>query len=132
MEPGERTAVFRAGVELFDAGRYLAAHEIFEELWEESEGADSDFYKGLVQAAIALRHFEEGNLEGAAKLYAGHRRCLARYVPVHAGIDLARFLAEMEACLGPVFRRRSGDSPSFRGAHHPRLGPARAGETRAE
>ena len=106
MEPAERDATLRAGIELFDAGKYLAAHELFEELWEATEGEDSDFFKGLVQAAIALHHLESGNPEGAAKLYSGHRALLARYQPVHAGIDVTRFLGAMQEFLRPMLEHR--------------------------
>jgi hypothetical protein len=108
-------ATLRAAVELFNTGRYLAAHELFEELWEASEGADSDLFKGLIQAAIALHHFEQGNLEGAARLYAGHRRCLAGYLPARRGLDVAGLLAGMQAFLGPCLRAApSPDRPASR------------------
>jgi predicted metal-dependent hydrolase len=131
MEPGEREAILRAAFELFDAGRYLAAHELFEELWEETEGGDSDFFKGLVQAAIALHHFQSGNLEGATKLYSGHRRCLASYLPHHAGLDVARFLAEMQVFLRPVVERRPGTTVPFEAEHRPRARRLREGEVGA-
>jgi len=116
MSPAEHQATLAAGIRLFDAGRYLAAHELFEELWESTEGPESEFFKGLVQAAVALHHLENGNLEGAAKLYTGHRRCLAAYQPSHAGIDVTRFLAEMRACLEPA---QAGRAPE--GVPAPRL-----------
>lgn len=105
MEREEREATFAAGAQLFEAGQYLAAHELFEELWEASEGGDADFYKALVQVAVALHHFEHGNLEGAAKLYGGHRRLLAPFLPRHAGIDLVRFLEEVQSWLAPALGR---------------------------
>jgi len=98
-EDEEREATFRAGVQLFDAGEYLAAHELFEELWESNEGGDADFFKGLIQAAVALHHLRAGNREGAMRLHAGHRRLLAPFLPRHRGLDLARFLEEMRATL---------------------------------
>ena len=113
LAPEERAAALQAGIECFNAGHYLAAHELFEELWESTEGAESDFFKGFIQAAIALHHFESGNLEGAAKLYSGHRRCLAAFLPTHAGIDVERFLANMQACLRPVVERQVGASLPF-------------------
>ncbi len=114
-------AALRAGVELFNAGRYLAAHELFEELWEETEGPDSDFFKGLIQAAIALHHFQAGNLDGAAKLASSHRRFLAGYQPVHAGLDVAAFLAEMQRFLRPVVRREPDARIEFELERRPRL-----------
>lgn len=129
MDAVEREPTLRAGIELFDAGRYLAAHELFEELWEASEGGEADFFKGLVQAAIALHHFQSGNLEGAAKLYSGHRRCLARYQPVHAGLDVERFLGEMQSFLRPVLEHRAGAAIPFPVERRPRLSPPTIRET---
>lgn len=129
MDSAEHEAILRAGIELFDAGRYLAAHELFEELWESTEGAEADFFKGLIQAAIALHHFQAGNLEGAAKLYSGHRRCLAAYLPTHAGIDLERFLVEMQTFLRPVLEKRAGEGVPFRLEARPRMVPRTKSET---
>lgn len=129
MEADEHEATLRAGLELFDDGCYLAAHELFEELWEETEGPESDFFKGLIQAAIALHHFEAGNLDGAAKLYSGHRRCLASYLPTHAGLDLERFLCDMQAFLRPVVERRAGALVAFDREHRPRLVSAKGVDT---
>ncbi len=105
--------LLKAALELFNDGRYLAAHELLEELWEGTEGSESDFYKGLIQAAIALHHFEAGNMDGAAKLYGGHRRYLARYLPEHRGLDLTAFLIEMQRYLGRALERSPIDEAGF-------------------
>ncbi len=117
--PAESEITLQAAVELFNAGRYLASHELFEELWNGTEGADSDFYKGLVQAAVALHHFQAGNLAGAARLYGGHRRCLAGYLPTHSGLDVAAFLRGMQACFSPLLGQASG--VAFEPERRPRL-----------
>ena len=118
---GESAHHIAQGVELFNAGEYEAAHEEFEQVWLSTEGPDSDFCKGLVQACIALHHFRRGNLEGAARLYTGHRRYLAAYLPRHRGIDVAAFLEEMQAVLRPVVRRVPGAEPAFDPDQRPRL-----------
>lgn len=87
--------------------------------WLETEGPDEGFLKGLIQAAICLHHFQHGNLEGARKLYAGHRRLLAPYLPAHRGVDLVAFLADMQRALRPVVRPEPHAPP-------PELDPARA------
>lgn len=107
MSGGDR-ATLDAAVSLFDDAQYLASHELFEELWEETQGPDADFYKGCLQATIALHHFQEGNLEGAAKLYAGHRRFLAAYMPSHLGYDVAALIQDMQSFLRPVLQREAG------------------------
>lgn len=87
-------------IELFNKGSYLAAHEVLDDLWEATAGPEADFYKGLIQASIALHQLAEGKLEGAERLHRGQRKLLARYLPVHRGWDLASFLVAMRARIG--------------------------------
>jgi predicted metal-dependent hydrolase len=120
-EAGDESKHLARGIELFNAGEYEEAHEQFELLWLSTQGPESDFYKGLVQAAIALHHFQRGNLDGAAKLYASHRRYLAGYLPVHQRIDLQLLLEEMQNVLRPIVRPEAGVVPRFDAERRPRL-----------
>ena len=95
---------FRTGVTLFNDGEYHAAHEEIENCWLATESNDADFFKGLIQAAIALHHFRRDNLEGARKLYSGHRRLLGKYMPQHRGVDVEGFLTAMQVALRPALR----------------------------
>ena len=51
----EWSARFRRGIELFDAGYYWEAHEVWEGLWhaEGRRGAVADLLKGLIKLAAA-------------------------------------------------------------------------------
>lgn len=120
-DEGDRAMHFERGVSAFDAGEYHAAHEEFEKLWLSTQGSDSDFFKGLIQACIALHHFQHGNLEGAAKLYSGHRRYLAAYLPVHRGIDVAALLTEMQRALRLVVRRVPAETPVYDASQRPKM-----------
>ena len=95
-------ATLEAARRLFNERSYLACHELLEELWEETQGSDADCYKGLLQAAVAMHHLSRGNAEGALRLYRGHRRYLAAYLPAHLGLDLAGFLRAMQAHFDPL------------------------------
>jgi len=106
---------------LFDAARYHDAHEVLDVAWERATGRDGDFLKGLIQACIALHHYQAGNLDGARKLYSGHRTYLAPYLPVYRGIDVAALLMAMQTTLLPVVRARAGAEPRFEDAKRPRL-----------
>jgi predicted metal-dependent hydrolase len=110
-----------AAFELFNRGRYLAAHEVLDDLWEETQGEAADFYKGLIQAAICLHHWQEGNAAGARKLYAGHRRCLAGYLPRYRGVDVAGFLEGMQRVLTPLLVAPPGAEPPLELDRVPRL-----------
>lgn len=103
-DPVSSASTLEAARSLFNEGSYLAAHELLEELWEETSGPDADCYKGLLQAAVALHHLAQRNAEGALRLYRGHRRYLAPYLPEHLGLDLAAFLEAMRAHFEPLLR----------------------------
>ena len=106
---------------LFNEGRYHDAHEVLDELWDASSQADTDFLKGLIQACIALHHASRGNADGARKLYSGHRQYLGPFLPRHRGLDVARFLADMQGALAPILRAPPGAEPAFDAARAPRL-----------
>jgi uncharacterized protein len=109
------------GVELFNAGRYHAAHEAFEQVWLASEAGDAAFFKGLVQAAICLFKLERGELEGARLLHTGARGLLGPYLPTHRGLDVQGLLAEMAAHLRPLLRARPGEPVELDPATLPRM-----------
>lgn len=98
----ERDRRFLQGIALFNAGDYFEAHDEWEALWQEYHGPDRAFLKGLIQTAVCLHHFGNGNVRGAAKLYHGSRRYLAPYVPVHWGVDVAWLLDQMKVGCGAV------------------------------
>jgi predicted metal-dependent hydrolase len=120
-EESSEAASMAKGVQLFNDCRYAEAHEEFETLWEATQGDDSDFYKGLIQACIALHHFQRGNLPGTAKLYSGHRKLLGPYAPSFAGVDVAALLRDMQRFLLPVVRSAPGSAPTFDSAARPRI-----------
>ncbi|MEI7780964.1 MAG: DUF309 domain-containing protein, partial [Planctomycetota bacterium] len=57
------------GIEKFNECDYYESHEVWEELWTEYRGPSRKFYQGLIQAAVALYHFGNGNIRGARKLH---------------------------------------------------------------
>lgn len=121
MPDSDFDAELARAAELFNAGEYHAAHEALDGLWERAEAAHSDFLKGLIQAAIALHHACGDNPAGARKLYSGHRQYLGRYLPWHLGLDVERFLADMQRALAPIVRAAPGSEPPFDRATAPRL-----------
>jgi len=93
---------YLAGIVLFNRGDFFEAHEVWEGLWMETAGPDKRFYQSLIQAAVALCHFCNGNLRGAAKLYHSSRAYMERYPSPHLGLDIPDFWGKMEACFAEV------------------------------
>lgn len=98
--PGDER--LRQGVDLFNAGEFYACHDVLEELWSELLTADRTFYQGMIHAAVALFHFEGGNLGGARKMYRSTLAYLGPYAPSHAGLDVESFLQAFEACFAEL------------------------------
>ena len=87
------------GIESFNRGAYFDAHDCWEECWI-AEGRPADgFFKGLIQAAVAMHHLSKGNLTGARKLLARCRECLASCRPNRLGLDVDVLLDHTAACM---------------------------------
>jgi predicted metal-dependent hydrolase len=101
-ESASPEALFQQGIEHFNACDFFEAHEAWEELWTEYRGPARLFYQGLIQAAVALHHFGNGNIRGAKKVYLTSRNYLEPYRPAFEGLDLDAFLAQYERCFANV------------------------------
>ncbi|MBL9084672.1 MAG: DUF309 domain-containing protein [Planctomycetales bacterium] len=102
MDSAEYDPLYLKGIELFNACEFFESHEAWEELWQEHFGPDRKFYQGLIQAAVALHHFCNGNIRGAKKVYYGSCGYLEPYRPKHLGLDLDKFYADMKTCFTAV------------------------------
>jgi hypothetical protein len=87
------------GAVLFEAGFYFACHEYFEMLWGRTGDAASDFYQGLIQVAVAMRHLESHNVRGAVVLLHNGLGRLRRYPVNYKGLSLGRFVDEVTSLL---------------------------------
>jgi len=94
--------LYLQGIAYFNACEFFEAHETWEELWKEYRGELRLFYKGLIQAAVALHHFGNGNIRGARKVYFSSRGYLSAYRPECCGLDLEKFLGQFDACFAEV------------------------------
>ncbi len=102
METDDYSPLYLQGIEYFNACDFFESHEVWEELWANYQGSSRKFYQGLIQVAVALHHFGNGNIRGAKKLYHSSRAYLEPYRPLHMGLDLERFLAQFADCFAVV------------------------------
>lgn len=90
--------LYLEGIAHFNACDFFEAHESWEELWTNYSGPARRFYQGLIQVAVCLHHFGNGNIRGAKKLYHSSRAYLQEYLPYYEGLDLAKLCDELQAC----------------------------------
>jgi predicted metal-dependent hydrolase len=93
----DRLAALAAFMKSFDERAYFEAHEILEAFWVDYRGADRDFYRGLIQAAVALHHLGAGNLVGASGVAGRARANLAPFAPRYVGVDVEAVLVKLAA-----------------------------------
>jgi predicted metal-dependent hydrolase len=93
---------YLAGIICFNERDFFEAHEVWEDIWMDCTGPERRFYQALIQAAVALYHFGNGNLKGASKLYKSSRAYHEPYGANYLGLDLVAFWASMAACFHEV------------------------------
>ncbi|MGD9644776.1 MAG: DUF309 domain-containing protein [Pirellulales bacterium] len=102
MPTTDYNPLYLQGIEHFNVCDFFESHEVWEELWTDEFGPSRRFYQGLIQAAVALHHFGNGNIRGARKLNVGCRTYLDEFRPKYQGLDLEKFLAELDRCFATV------------------------------
>jgi hypothetical protein len=87
------------GIRLFNAEHFWHAHEQWEACWLASAEPDATFYKGIIQAAAALVHWQKGNPRGLHRNWAKSLRKLETLPSPYQGLDLLAFRATMDAFI---------------------------------
>jgi hypothetical protein len=101
----------RAGVAVFNAGYYLAAHDPWEAAWLPlDEGPDERLLHGLIQTTAATHHARDGNAEGATTLAASARDYLDG-LDGHRGVDLGPVHAWLDALAAEPLATAERDPP---------------------
>jgi len=77
----------------FNRGEWFECHETLEELWSGTTGEIRDFYQGLLQIAVALHHWRNGNFNGSIHLLTSGADMLRRVRPACQRIDVAAVTA---------------------------------------
>lgn len=95
----ERHPYYRAFFRCWNEQQYYEAHDVLEQLWLNTKTRDSDFFKGLIQAAGAFvhlqKHFEHPShakhsrrLPPAVRLFRLAEKNLANFKPWHHALDV--------------------------------------------
>jgi predicted metal-dependent hydrolase len=86
----------------FNNREWFECHETVEELWIGEEGEVRDLYQGLIQIAVALHHWRNGNFGGAVSLLRGGAGYLGRVAGQCQWIDVAALIADADRMLAAL------------------------------
>ena len=90
---------YRAFFQCWNDQHYYEAHDVLEQLWLKTESRDSDFFKGLIQAAGAFVHLQKRfeypshakhsrRLPPAVRLFQLAEKNLSSFGPRHHALDV--------------------------------------------
>lgn len=91
--------LYLKGIRLFNEREFFECHDVLEELWTETVGEERRFLQGLIQAAVGLFHFGNGNLGGARKMYLAAVEKLRPYGDVYWGLNLSKLLSDLRTAF---------------------------------
>ena len=93
---------YLAGIQFFNRRDFFEAHEVWEDLWHATAGPERRFIQALIQAAVALFHFGNGNVRGAARLYHSSHDYMKPYFPTFLGLNVGAFWEQMAKCCAAL------------------------------
>ena len=90
-----------AGIDLYNAGEYHAAHDAWEERWMGPVDADEKlFLQAMIQSAVAFHHLQIGRPGAARRMYLRAKEKFARLnQPIFMSLDLNDYQAQLDQAL---------------------------------
>jgi hypothetical protein len=90
-----------AGIDLYNAGEYHAAHDAWEERWMGPVDRDEKlFLQAMIQSAVAFHHLQIGRPGAARQMYLAAKEKFARLnCRVFMSLDLEEYQAQLDRSL---------------------------------
>jgi hypothetical protein len=92
---------YMAGIDLYNAGEFHAAHDAWEERWMGEVGPrEKLFLQALIQSAVAFHHLDIGRLGAARQMYQRAKEKFARLgCSVFMSLDLIDYQTQLDNAL---------------------------------
>ncbi len=90
-----------AGIDLYNAGEFHAAHDVWEDRWMGEVGPrEKLFLQAMIQSAVAFHHLEIGRPGAARQMYQRAKEKFARLgSDIFMSLDLIEYQSELDRCL---------------------------------
>jgi predicted metal-dependent hydrolase len=94
-------AEYLAGIDLYNAGEFHAAHDAWEERWRDDAGPrEKLFLQAMIQSAVVFHHLEIGRPGAARRMYLMSKEKFARLgSDLFMSLDLADYVAQLDDAL---------------------------------
>lgn len=94
-------AEYLAGIDLYNAGEFHAAHDAWEERWMDEVGPrEKLFLQAMIQSAVAFHHLEIGRPGAAREMYRRAKEKFARLgSPSFMSLDLDDYQRQLDRAL---------------------------------
>ena len=90
-----------AGIDLYNAGEFHAAHDAWEDRWMGPVAPDEKlFLQAMIQSAVAFHHLQIGRPGAARRMYLMAKEKFARLgCPVFMSLDLEEYQGQLDRAL---------------------------------
>src|SRR4029079_19698986 len=90
-----------AGIDLYNAGEFHAAHDVWEERWMGEVGQQEKlFLQAMIQSAVAFHHLETDSAGTGRQMYTRAKEKFARLgTNVFMSLDLEEYPAQLDTAL---------------------------------
>ena len=90
-----------AGIDLYNAGEFHAAHDVWEERWMGEVGPNEKlFLQAMIQSAVAFHHLDIGRPGAARQMYLRAKEKFARLGHrVFMSLDLDDYQGQLDSAL---------------------------------
>lgn len=99
---------FLKGLEQFNAGDYYAAHDTWEEIWQDLDGRRATFYRVLIQTAVIHVLMQNRQGAGVRAVFRTVKDMLRELPERYRGIDLAQVGRDLTAAVEWIVSRPPG------------------------
>jgi predicted metal-dependent hydrolase len=86
----------KKGISAFNKGDYFEAHEHLEDAWNEDQSEARDFFRALIQVAVAYLQIERSNYRGAFKMLLRARQWFRPLPDVCHGVNVKSLREDAE------------------------------------
>lgn len=125
-------AQLRRGIGHFNACRFYECHDTIEEIWLQESSDEQPFLQGLIQAAVAFFHFQQGRWGAARAMLKMSLAKLKDYPSVYRRVELGSLVQELETWRRTLDKALQGTRPRTLDLVFPQIAQQRLDPTEAE